>query len=94
MDATCIKAEHQIVRVDDLGNRCCVYRKQLGSSTEPWGPHVQRDGVGVGFGQGRALCFLLFIMEVHLISWKVSEQEEMKTILCAEDLAVVADSKE
>ena len=51
-------------------------------------------GVGVGLRQGSALSpLLLFIMVMNLISGKVSEQEELKKILYADDLAVVADNK-
>ena len=45
--------------------------------------------MGVGFRQGSAL-----IMVMNLISGKVSEQEKLKKILDADDLAVVADNKE
>ena len=51
-------------------------------------------GVVVGLRQGSALSPLLFIMVMNLISGKVSEQEELKKILYADDLAVVADNKE
>ena len=44
--------------------------------------------------EGSALSPLLFIMVMSLISGKVSEQEELKKILYADDLAVVADNKE
>ena len=47
-----------------------------------------------GLRQGSALSTLLFIMVMNLISGKVSEQEELKKILYADDLAVVADNKE
>ena len=51
-------------------------------------------GVRVGRRQGSALSPLLFIMVMNLIRGKVSEQEELKKILYADDLAVVADDKE
>ena len=51
-------------------------------------------GVGVGLRQGSALSPLLFIMVMNLTSGKVSEQEELKKTLYADDLAVVADDKE
>ena len=54
----------------------------------------EQFGVGVGLRQGSALSPLLFIMVMNLISGKVSEQEELKKILYADDLAVVADDKE
>ena len=54
----------------------------------------EQFGVGVGLRQGSALSPLFFIMVMHLISGKVSEQEELKKILYADDLAVVADNKE
>ena len=50
--------------------------------------------VGLGLRQGSALSPLLFIMVMNLISGKVSEQEELKKMLYADDLAVVADNKE
>ena len=50
--------------------------------------------MGVGLRQGSALSPLLFIMVMNLITEKVSEQEELKKILYADDLAVVADNKE
>ena len=40
----------------------------------------EQFGVGVGLRQGSALSPLLFIMVMDLISGKVSEQEELKTI--------------
>ena len=49
---------------------------------------------GVGVGQGSALSPQLFIMVMSLISGKVYEQEELKKILYADDLAMVADKKE
>ena len=54
----------------------------------------EQFGVGVGLRQGSALSPLLFIMVMDLISGKVPEQEELKKILYADDLAVVADNKE
>ena len=54
----------------------------------------EQFGVGVGLRQGSALSPLLFIMVMNLISGKVSEQEELKKTLNADDLAVVADNKE
>ena len=45
------------------------------------------------FGVGSALSPPLFIMVMHLISGKASEQEELK-MLYADDLAVVADTKD
>ena len=54
----------------------------------------EQFGVGVGLKQGSALSPMLFIMVMNLISGKVSEQEELKEILYADDLAVVADNKE
>ena len=55
---------------------------------------LEQFGVGVGLRQGSALSPLLFIMVMNLISGKVYKQEELKTILYANDLAVVADNKE
>ena len=55
---------------------------------------LEQFGVGVGLRQGSALSPLLFIMVMNLISGKVYKQEELKTILYADDLAVVADNKE
>ena len=54
----------------------------------------EQFGVGVGLRQGSVLSPLLFIMVMNLISGKVSEQEELKKILYADDIAVVADNKE
>ena len=54
---------------------------------------LEQFGVGVGLRQGSALSPLLFIMVMNLISGKVYKQEELKTILYADDLAVVADNK-
>ena len=54
------------------------------------GETLEQFGVGVGF----SLESLLFIMVMNLISGKVSEQEELKKILYADDLAVVVDNKE
>ena len=54
----------------------------------------EQFGVGVGLRQGSALSPLLFIVVMNLISGKVSEQEELKTILYADNLALVADNKE
>ena len=54
----------------------------------------EQFGVGVGLRQGSALSPLLFIMVMNLISGKVYEKEELKKILYADDLAVVADKKE
>ena len=54
---------------------------------------TEQFGVGVGLRQGSALSPLLFIMVMNLISGKVSEQEELKKILHADDLTVVADNK-
>ena len=50
--------------------------------------------MGIGLRQGSALSPLLFIMVMNLISENVSEQEERKKILYADDLAVVDDNKE
>ena len=58
------------------------------------GETSEQFDVGVGLRQGSALSPLLFIMVINLISGKVSEQEELKKILYADDLAVVADNKE
>ena len=58
------------------------------------GETSEQFGVGIGLRQGSALSPLLFIMVMSLISGKVSEQEELKKILYADDLAVVADKKE
>ena len=44
------------------------------------GETSEQFGVGVGLRQGSALSPLLFIMVMDLISGKVSEQEELKTI--------------
>ena len=54
----------------------------------------EQFGVGVGLRQGSALSPLLFMLVMNLISGKVSEQEQLKKILYADDLAVVADNKE
>ena len=54
----------------------------------------EQFGVGVGLRQGSASRPLLFIMVMNLISGKESEQEELKKILYADDLAVVAYNKE
>ena len=54
----------------------------------------EQFGEGVGLRQGSALSPLLFIMVMNLMSGKVSEQEELKKILYADDLAVVAENKE
>ena len=54
----------------------------------------EQFGVGIGLRQGSALSPLLFIMVMSLISGKVSEQEELKKILYADNLAVVADNKD
>ena len=54
----------------------------------------EQFGVAVGLRQGSALSPLLFIMVMNLISAKVSEQEELKKLLYADDLVVVADNKE
>ena len=40
----CTEVEREIVLADDLGNRRCVYRNQLGPGTEPWGTPYARDG--------------------------------------------------
>ena len=49
--------------------------------------------MGVGLRQRSALSPLLFITVMNLISGEVSEQEEVKKILYADDQAVVADNK-
>ena len=54
----------------------------------------EQFGVGVGLTEGSALSPLRFIMVMNLISEMVSEQEELKKIPYADDLAVVADNKE
>ena len=54
----------------------------------------EQFGVGVGLIQVSALSPLVFIMVMNLISGKVYEQEELKKILYADDLPVVADHKE
>ena len=54
----------------------------------------EQFGVAVGLRQGSALSPLLFIMVMNLISGKVSEPEELKKILYADDLAVVADNND
>ena len=58
------------------------------------GETLQQFGVGVGLRQGSALSPLFFIMVMNLISGNVSEQEELKKILYADDLAVVTDNIE
>ena len=58
------------------------------------GKTSEQFGVGVGLRQGCALSPLLFIMVMNLVSGKVSEQEELKKILYADDLTVVDDNKE
>ena len=54
----------------------------------------EQFGMGVGLTQESALSPLRFIMVMSLISGKVSEREELKKIIYAYDLAVVADNKE
>ena len=46
---------------------------------------LEQFGVGVGLRQGSALSPLLFIMAMNLTSGKVSEQEELKKILYADE---------
>ena len=50
----------------------------------------EQFGVGVRLREGSALSPLRFIMVMNMISGKVSEQEK----LYADDLAVVADTKD
>ena len=58
------------------------------------GKTSEQFGVGVGLRQGCALSPLLFIMVMNLVSGKVSEQEELKKILYADDLTIMDDNKE
>ena len=58
------------------------------------GEKSEQFGVGVGLRQGSALSPLLFIMVMNLISGKVSKQEEIKKILYADDVAMVANNKD
>ena len=58
------------------------------------GETSEQFAMGVGFRQGCALSPLRFIKVMNLISRKVSEQEGLKKIMYADDLAVVADNKE
>ena len=55
------------------------------------GETSEQFGVEVRLRQGNALSPLLFIMVMNLVSGKISEQEELKKILYADDLVVVAD---
>ena len=55
---------------------------------------VRVEGERQQFGVGSVLSPLFFIMVMNLISGKVSEQNELKKILYADDIVVVADTKE
>ena len=58
------------------------------------GETSEQFGVGEGLRQGSALSSMLFVMVMNLIGGMMSEQKEPNKLSYADDLAMVADSKE
>ena len=50
--------------------------------------------VNIGLRQGSALSPLLFIMVMELISRKISMKDVLRKMMYADDLAIIAESKE
>ena len=50
--------------------------------------------VNIGLRQGSALSSFLFIMVMGLISRKISTKDVLRKMMCADDLAIIAESKQ
>ena len=68
-----------------------IHTTSISTSLRSSQDSLSKLGVRVGLRQGRALCAMLFIMMMNLISANVPEQEELKNIQHADDVTVVAD---